>query len=42
MKCGLGLCGSCVLGDSNLLVCRDGPVFDGKVFLNAYGVALDE
>ncbi len=27
MKCGLGLCDSCAAGP--LLVCRDGPVFDG-------------
>ncbi len=26
MKCGFGLCGQCALND--LLVCRDGPVFD--------------
>jgi dihydroorotate dehydrogenase electron transfer subunit len=28
MKCGLGLCGSCVLDDIGLRVCEDGPVFD--------------
>jgi dihydroorotate dehydrogenase electron transfer subunit len=28
MKCGMGLCGSCQIG--KYLVCRDGPVFDGK------------
>ncbi len=28
MKCGIGLCGSCALDPSGLLVCRDGPVFD--------------
>jgi dihydroorotate dehydrogenase electron transfer subunit len=26
MRCGLGICGSCAVGDC--LVCRDGPVFD--------------
>ncbi len=28
MRCGIGVCGSCALG--KYLVCRDGPVFDGK------------
>lgn len=28
MKCGIGICGSCALDPSGLLVCRDGPVFD--------------
>jgi dihydroorotate dehydrogenase electron transfer subunit len=28
MKCGLGLCGSCALDE--ILVCRDGPVFEGE------------
>lgn len=37
MKCGSGLCGSCVLNGSGLLVCRDGPVFDAKVYLTALG-----
>ncbi|MCK4797529.1 MAG: hypothetical protein KAT05_09120 [Spirochaetes bacterium] len=27
MKCGIGLCGSCVLDDIGLRVCEDGPVF---------------
>jgi len=27
MKCGLGICGSCVLDDVGLRVCEDGPVF---------------
>jgi len=31
MKCGLGVCGSCHLGDR--LVCRDGPVFEGSEVL---------
>jgi len=30
MRCGIGLCGSCSL-ENGLWVCRDGPVFDGKV-----------
>ena len=28
MKCGIGLCGSCCIGDdNNITVCKDGPVF---------------
>jgi dihydroorotate dehydrogenase electron transfer subunit len=27
MKCGVGICGSCCVGED--LVCRDGTVFDG-------------
>ena len=30
MKCGIGLCGSCALDPSGLLVCKDGPVFDAE------------
>ena len=30
MKCGIGLCGSCVLDPTGLLVCSDGPVFSGE------------
>ncbi len=29
MKCGFGICGQCAL--DNLLVCKDGPVFNGSV-----------
>ncbi|MEM2217337.1 MAG: hypothetical protein QW731_03010, partial [Thermofilaceae archaeon] len=29
MKCGIGICGSCALEPQGLLVCRDGPVFNG-------------
>lgn len=29
IKCGTGLCGSCVLDPLGLLVCSDGPVFSG-------------
>ncbi|MEM1512621.1 MAG: dihydroorotate dehydrogenase electron transfer subunit [Candidatus Jordarchaeales archaeon] len=39
MKCGVGLCGSCSLGQH--LVCRDGPVFDGSMLrtvLDEFGV----
>ncbi|MBN2545048.1 MAG: dihydroorotate dehydrogenase electron transfer subunit [Spirochaetes bacterium] len=31
MKCGVGLCGTCVLDDIGLRVCTEGPVFDSKV-----------
>ncbi|VVB68219.1 Sulfhydrogenase 1 subunit gamma [Candidatus Norongarragalina meridionalis] len=31
MKCGLGICGQCDL--DGLLVCRDGPVFEGRELL---------
>jgi len=30
MKCGLGICGSCVLDPSGLRVCKDGPIFTAK------------
>ncbi len=30
MKCGVGLCGHCVLDPEGLRVCVDGPVFDGE------------
>lgn len=33
MKCGFGICGSCVLDPVGLRVCVDGPVFDGKTLL---------
>jgi dihydroorotate dehydrogenase electron transfer subunit len=29
MKCGIGICGSCCMGES--LVCHDGTVFDGEL-----------
>lgn len=32
IKCGIGICGSCVL--DSLRVCKDGPVFDGKTIKN--------
>jgi len=31
MKCGIGLCGSCVIGGHR--VCKDGPIFDGETLL---------
>lgn len=31
MKCGVGICGSCVLDDIGLRVCADGPVFNYNV-----------
>lgn len=30
MKCGIGLCGSCVIDPSGLRVCKDGPVFTAE------------
>ncbi|MGC8816913.1 MAG: dihydroorotate dehydrogenase electron transfer subunit [Candidatus Hadarchaeum sp.] len=33
MKCGFGICGSCVLDPLGLRVCSDGPVFDGALLL---------
>ncbi|MEA3254925.1 MAG: dihydroorotate dehydrogenase electron transfer subunit [Candidatus Altiarchaeota archaeon] len=39
MKCGIGLCGSCSIDPTGLLVCRDGPVFTGKELQNTeFGV----
>jgi len=46
MKCGFGICGSCILDPLGLRVCVDGPVFDlkilrktdfGKYFRDEYG-----
>lgn len=33
MKCGFGICGQCCIDGTGLRVCKDGPVFDGKVAL---------
>jgi len=33
MKCGTGICGSCMLGDKR--VCKDGPVFTGEEALSS-------
>ncbi|TFH30152.1 MAG: dihydroorotate dehydrogenase electron transfer subunit [Promethearchaeota archaeon] len=30
MRCGFGICGLCALEPTGLLVCRDGPIFQGK------------
>ncbi|MFX1595340.1 MAG: dihydroorotate dehydrogenase electron transfer subunit [Promethearchaeota archaeon] len=31
MKCGIGLCGSCCIGeDNNITVCKDGPIFNSE------------
>jgi len=30
MKCGIGICGQCVLDPSGLRVCKDGPVFNAR------------
>lgn len=34
MKCGFGICGSCVLDPAGLRVCTDGPVFYAEELLN--------
>ena len=33
IKCGFGICGSCILDPIGLRVCADGPVFDGALLL---------
>ncbi|UCD02528.1 MAG: dihydroorotate dehydrogenase electron transfer subunit, partial [Promethearchaeota archaeon] len=31
MKCGVGLCGSCCIGENNdVSVCKDGPIFSSE------------
>jgi dihydroorotate dehydrogenase electron transfer subunit len=30
IRCGFGICGSCGLDPTGLLVCKDGPIFDGE------------
>ena len=35
MKCGIGICGSCTVG--KFLLCRDGPVLNGKELKEALG-----
>jgi dihydroorotate dehydrogenase electron transfer subunit len=35
VKCGVGICGSCVLDGSGLLVCVDGPVFSGDTLVKS-------
>lgn len=40
MKCGIGLCGSCVLGTSSILVCREGPVINAETFISAVGMHI--
>ncbi len=36
VRCAIGICGSCSLDPLGLLVCRDGPVFDGKTLSKIY------
>lgn len=31
IRCSIGICGSCSLDPLGILVCRDGPVFDGRI-----------
>ncbi len=43
IKCGVGICGSCVLEGTGLLVCRDGPVFKAKSLVESgYEVGLSD
>jgi dihydroorotate dehydrogenase electron transfer subunit len=37
MKCGLGLCGSCVIDEIGSRVCEEGPVFDYNKVLSKTG-----
>ena len=39
MKCGIGLCGQCCIGEG-LRVCVEGPVFDGKTLKNVEDFGL--
>ncbi len=43
IKCGIGICGSCVLEGSGLLVCRDGPVLNLSTLVETGygGVSVD-
>ncbi len=34
IRCAVGLCGACSLDPLGLLVCKDGPVFKGKILVN--------
>ncbi|MHA2315732.1 MAG: iron-sulfur cluster-binding protein, partial [Candidatus Hermodarchaeia archaeon] len=34
MKCGVGLCGHCVIDSKGRRVCHEGPVFDAKTLKN--------
>ncbi|RLE51098.1 MAG: dihydroorotate dehydrogenase electron transfer subunit [Candidatus Methanomethylicota archaeon] len=36
MKCGMGICGTCVLDPLGLRVCVDGPVFDADVLSKSF------
>jgi len=50
MKCGIGVCGQCVISDTGLRVCKDGPTFSaeemertsefGKYWRNASGTKI--
>ncbi len=33
IKCGFGICGSCILDANGLSICRDGPVFRGDILV---------
>jgi dihydroorotate dehydrogenase electron transfer subunit len=34
-KCGIGVCGACVIDPAGLRVCKDGPVFSGDVLIKS-------
>jgi len=34
VKCGLGLCGECILGETGLSLCKDGPAFKASKVIN--------
>lgn len=41
MKCGVGVCGSCVMDPTGLILCMEGPILDDKVLatVDDFGVA---
>jgi dihydroorotate dehydrogenase electron transfer subunit len=42
IKCGLGVCGSCSVEPVGLRVCRDGPVFDGRLLLQLENLSKND
>ncbi|MCF7807237.1 MAG: dihydroorotate dehydrogenase electron transfer subunit [Candidatus Marinimicrobia bacterium] len=41
MKCGVGICGSCVMDPTGLILCMEGPILDGETLsaVDDFGVA---
>jgi len=41
MKCGVGICGSCVMDPTGLILCMEGPILDGETLdgLDDFGVS---